>query len=198
MRKVVWTLDAKTAWGQLSKAAVIWAVWLQSSSIAYSQRKKNVTWYSRHFHDISHRITCFPRMTKSAFSSAASLARILEMCKGWRLSYSAPLHSMWIPRSAPIASAVRKVSCERRIRYQVSILKYYVRYSYLTLSRSTWYSHNFFGYFLLLHTDSFFDGYFIKRIHWMLDSFGNNTQLVGFNTNLEPLNRSVIKTAKDM
>ncbi|KAI8131047.1 hypothetical protein CVS40_0224 [Lucilia cuprina] len=45
----------KVPCGQSSAAAVIWAVWLQSSSMA-----------------------CLPKITKSAFSSKANLARILE------------------------------------------------------------------------------------------------------------------------
>lgn len=59
--------DANVACGQSRCAAVICAVWLQSSSIA-----------------------CFPIKIKSAFSSAASLARIFETASGC----SAGLHTL--------------------------------------------------------------------------------------------------------
>src|SRR5687767_373681 len=78
------TLEAKVPWAQPSRAASIWPVWLLSSSIA-----------------------CLPRMTIPGCSSSVILARILATASGSTSS------SVWtrIARSAPIASAVRKVSC---------------------------------------------------------------------------------------
>ncbi|KAE9544472.1 hypothetical protein AGLY_000013 [Aphis glycines] len=81
------TSDANVACGQPNRAAVIWAVWLESSSIA-----------------------CLPTTTISTFSSTATLAKILDTCSGNRLSYWACGTSTWTARSAPIARAVRSDS----------------------------------------------------------------------------------------
>jgi hypothetical protein len=71
-------------WPQPSSAASIWPVWLQSSSIA-----------------------CLPRITSCGCSWSITAFRHLATASG---SSSASLCT-WTPRSAPIASAVRIVSC---------------------------------------------------------------------------------------
>src|SRR5665213_1543104 len=77
------SLEAKVAWPQPSKAASIWPVWLQSSSIA-----------------------CLPRMT----SWGCSLATIALSSFATPRGSSARSVSTWRPRSAPMARAVRMVS----------------------------------------------------------------------------------------
>eukprot|EP01022_Parablepharisma_sp_SALTPOND_P004193 TRINITY_DN118_c0_g1_i10.p1 TRINITY_DN118_c0_g1~~TRINITY_DN118_c0_g1_i10.p1 ORF type:complete len:1227 (-),score=392.65 TRINITY_DN118_c0_g1_i10:741-4421(-) len=79
------TLEAKVACGQPSKAASIWPVWLQSSSMA-----------------------CLPRMISCGCSFSARALRILATASGCS-STSAPT-SARMPRSAPMAMAVRRVS----------------------------------------------------------------------------------------
>ena len=69
-------------------AAVICAVWFESSSMA-----------------------CLPSSTRSASCFLASSARILLTWSGCRVSISAAGTSTWTPLSAPMASAVLSVSC---------------------------------------------------------------------------------------
>src|SRR5579862_282311 len=78
------TLDANVPCGQPSSAASIWPVWLQSSSIA-----------------------CLPRMMRPGCSASAMALRIFATAKG---STAAPSVFTRMPRSAPMASAVRMVS----------------------------------------------------------------------------------------
>src|SRR5579864_9298203 len=78
------TLDAKVPCGQFSSAASIWPVWLQSSSIA-----------------------CLPRMIRPGCSASAMALRIFATAKG---STALPSVFTRMPRSAPMASAVRMVS----------------------------------------------------------------------------------------
>ena len=77
------SFEAKVACGQPSSAASIWPVWLQSSSIA-----------------------CLPRMTSRGASLAMMALRSFATASGsstWSVR-------TWMPRSAPMASAVRIVS----------------------------------------------------------------------------------------
>ena len=81
------SLEANVACGQPSSAASIWPVWLQSSSIA-----------------------CLPRMMNAGFSASITPLRILATDSGsmaWPSGVSTRM-----PRSAPIDSAVRIVSCD--------------------------------------------------------------------------------------
>ena len=76
--------EANVPWLQPSSAASIWPVWLASSSIA-----------------------CLPRMTRPGFSASTTPFRILATPSG--SAASSTLTRM--ARSAPMASAVRNVSC---------------------------------------------------------------------------------------
>ena len=78
------TSEAKTPCGQFKRAASIWPVWLQSSSIA-----------------------CFPSTTIFGLSFSTRALKSLATCRG-TVSWSV---TTWIARSAPIASAVRSCSC---------------------------------------------------------------------------------------
>ena len=78
------SFEAKVPCAQPSRAASIWPVWLQSSSIA-----------------------CLPRMTRRGFSLATIAFSSLATASGC----SSASVTTWMPRSAPIASAVRIVSC---------------------------------------------------------------------------------------
>src|SRR5262249_4888240 len=77
------SLEAKVACGQPSRPASIWPVWLQSSSIA-----------------------CLPRMTSPGCSLAMTAFSSLATASGC----SSTSVSTWMPRSAPMARAVRMVS----------------------------------------------------------------------------------------
>ena len=77
------TLEAKVACGQPSRAASIWPVWLQSSSMA-----------------------CLPRIISCGCSLSASAFKSLATARGC----SSTSVSISTARSAPIAIAVRKVS----------------------------------------------------------------------------------------
>src|SRR6185312_8986432 len=77
------TLEAKVPCGQPSSAASIWPVWLQSSSIA-----------------------CLPMMTRPGCSASAMALRIFATASG----STGPSALTRMPRSAPMASAVRMVS----------------------------------------------------------------------------------------
>mmetsp|Transcript_54556 Transcript_54556/g.130713 ORF Transcript_54556/g.130713 Transcript_54556/m.130713 type:complete len:239 (-) Transcript_54556:87-803(-) len=77
--------DAKAPCGHPMRAASIWPVWLQSSSIA-----------------------CLPRMTRPGSSFSTRALKSLATCRG---TVSASV-TTWIARSAPIASAVRSCSCD--------------------------------------------------------------------------------------
>lgn len=56
--------------------------------------------------------TCFPRIIRLGFSCSVILAKSLATARGWSPSYSLSFNTTWMPRSAPMASAVRRVSCE--------------------------------------------------------------------------------------
>lgn len=58
--------------------------------------------------------TCLPSSSRSTFSFSASLARTRATCRGPRRSASAAGTSTWMPRSAPMARAVRMVSCQEK------------------------------------------------------------------------------------
>ena len=77
------TLEAKVACGQSCRAASIWPVWLASSSMA-----------------------CLPQMTSCGCSLSHRALRSLATASGWRSTSV----STRMPRSAPMAMAVRRVS----------------------------------------------------------------------------------------
>ena len=78
------TFDAKVPCGQPSKAASIWPVWFASSSIA-----------------------CLPRITSDGLSCPTRAFRTFATASG----STGPSVFTRMPRSAPIARAVRMVSC---------------------------------------------------------------------------------------
>ena len=107
-------------WLEASQGEQLSSVLFDCNHHQWPIKKRHLVKYN--FEMVFEACTCFPTITRSNFSSAASLANILEMWSGCRVSYSGPATSTWIALSAPIASAVLSVSCSTKKKNNVQIL----------------------------------------------------------------------------
>ena len=108
-------LYAKVPCGQPSSAPSIWPVWFESSSIA-----------------------CLPRMTSSGPSRSTTAFRSLATASG---SQATSVFTR-IARSAPIASAVRSVSCAACGPIDTATISLTVPFSFRRIASSTAISSN--------------------------------------------------------